>query len=264
MKDESSDARNAAAAAISVASPKRPMGMCTSRRAARSGSLANNSCSNGVFTGPGHSALTAHALPGELDAELPRHGEHAALRRRVADLARRRAHDGHERGRVDDRPFAAGQQVRQGVLAAQVHRRQVDALHALPRIESRFEDRVVVGRADAGVVAADVDPPVVAGHLGVEGFHFVGGRHIGLDEHAAHRSRHRTAGLLVEVNDGDRRTFAGEALAHRPPDPAGSSGDDRHPPNESTGIGGRVGHVCLSLLRSSTESCVVRIVLSPS
>ena len=58
MKDESSDARNAAAAAISVASPKRPMGMCTSRRAARSGSLANNSCSNGVFTGPGHSALT--------------------------------------------------------------------------------------------------------------------------------------------------------------------------------------------------------------
>ena len=32
--------------------------MCTSRRAARSGSLANSSCSSGVFTGPGQSALT--------------------------------------------------------------------------------------------------------------------------------------------------------------------------------------------------------------
>ena len=58
MNDESSDARKAAAAAISVASPKRPIGMCTRRRAARSGSLAKSSCSNGVFTGPGHSALT--------------------------------------------------------------------------------------------------------------------------------------------------------------------------------------------------------------
>src|ERR1700729_2433068 len=33
-------------------------GMCTNRRAARSGSLAYNSRSSGVFTGPGHSALT--------------------------------------------------------------------------------------------------------------------------------------------------------------------------------------------------------------
>ncbi len=58
MNDESSLARNATAAASSSGSANRPIGTCTSRRAARSGSLANSSCSSGVFTGPGHSALT--------------------------------------------------------------------------------------------------------------------------------------------------------------------------------------------------------------
>ena len=56
--EASSLARNATAAAISSGSAKRPVGMCTRRRAARSGSLANSSSSIGVRTGPGHSALT--------------------------------------------------------------------------------------------------------------------------------------------------------------------------------------------------------------
>ena len=43
MNEESSLAKNAAAAAISDASPKRPIGMWTRRRAARSGSLAKSS-----------------------------------------------------------------------------------------------------------------------------------------------------------------------------------------------------------------------------
>ena len=58
MNDASSLARNATAAASSSGSANRPIGTCTSRRAARSGSLANSSCSSGVLTGPGHSALT--------------------------------------------------------------------------------------------------------------------------------------------------------------------------------------------------------------
>ena len=58
MKLASSLARNATAAAISSARAKRPIGMCTSRRWARSGSAANSSCSSGVSTGPGHSAFT--------------------------------------------------------------------------------------------------------------------------------------------------------------------------------------------------------------
>ena len=39
-------------------SAKRPIGTWTSRRAACSGSFANSSCSSGVLTGPGQSALT--------------------------------------------------------------------------------------------------------------------------------------------------------------------------------------------------------------
>src|SRR6266545_1245656 len=58
MNEASSLARNATAAAISAGSANRPIGTCTSRRAARSGSLANSSISSGVATGPGHSALT--------------------------------------------------------------------------------------------------------------------------------------------------------------------------------------------------------------
>ena len=58
MKEDSSEARKIAALAISRASPKRPIGMWTSRRSAFSGSSANSSCSSGVFTGPGQSALT--------------------------------------------------------------------------------------------------------------------------------------------------------------------------------------------------------------
>ena len=58
MKLDSSDARKSTAFAISSGSPKRPIGTCTSRRAARSSSLANSSLSSGVLTGPGHRALT--------------------------------------------------------------------------------------------------------------------------------------------------------------------------------------------------------------
>src|SRR6266568_2898553 len=101
MNDASSLARNVTAAAISSASAKRPIGTCTRRRAARSGSLANSSCSIGVFTGPGHTALT----------RMP------------------------SRANLLD-----------GVLAAQVHRGQVDVLHAPPRVHVRREDRVVVRR----------------------------------------------------------------------------------------------------------------------
>ena len=157
MNDESSEARNAAAAAISEASPKRPMGMCTSRRAARSGSVAKSSCEQRRVDRTRAERVHPHPLAGELHAELARQGEHAALGSRVADLAGRRAHDGNERRGVDDRAPAAGEQVRDGVLAAQIDRREVDPLDALPRLEPGVEDGVVVGRADAGVVAADVD-----------------------------------------------------------------------------------------------------------
>ena len=58
MNEASSLARKATAAAISSARRTGPSGRAPAGAAARSGSLANSSCSSGVFTGPGHSALT--------------------------------------------------------------------------------------------------------------------------------------------------------------------------------------------------------------
>jgi hypothetical protein len=58
MNEASSLARKATAAAISEASANRPIGTCTRRRAARSGSAANSPVSSGVLTGPGHTAFT--------------------------------------------------------------------------------------------------------------------------------------------------------------------------------------------------------------
>ena len=73
-KLDSSEARNSTALAISSGSAKRPIGTCTSRLAARSSSLANSSLSSGVFTGPGHNALTrtpsrANWTPSSRDSE---------------------------------------------------------------------------------------------------------------------------------------------------------------------------------------------------
>ena len=57
MNEESSEARNSAARAISAASPKRPIGMCTRRRC-RFSSVSRNFISSSVRSGPGHRALT--------------------------------------------------------------------------------------------------------------------------------------------------------------------------------------------------------------
>ena len=69
MKLDSSEARKSTAFAISSGSPNRPIGTCTSRRAARSASLAKSSFSSGVLTGPGHSAMTR-----ELGVQFARDG----------------------------------------------------------------------------------------------------------------------------------------------------------------------------------------------
>ena len=124
------------------------------------------------------------------------------------------------------------------MLAAQVDRGEVDPLHALPGLEPGVEDGVVVGRADAGVVAADVDAAVAGGHLGVQGLHLVGGRDVGPDEHAVHRRGHGAAGVLVEVDHRHRGALGGEALAHGPADAAGAAGDDGHPVDQAAGVGG--------------------------
>ena len=101
MKEASSEARKAAADAISSGSAKRPIGTWTSRRAARSGSFANSSCRQGRVHRPGAEGVHSHALLGELHAELAGHRQDAALRGGVGHLRRGRSEDGDERGCVD-------------------------------------------------------------------------------------------------------------------------------------------------------------------
>ena len=60
-----------------------------------------------MFDRPGAERVDAHAAAGELDAELAREREHAALRGGVGDLRGRRAHHRHERRGVDHRAAAA-------------------------------------------------------------------------------------------------------------------------------------------------------------
>ena len=100
---------------------KRPIGTWTRRRAAFSGSLANSSCSSGVSTGPGQSALTRTPRRANSTPELARQREHAALRGGVGDLRHRRAHHGDERRRVDDRA-AAGRRAGAGCRACSTGR----------------------------------------------------------------------------------------------------------------------------------------------
>ena len=103
MNEASSLARNATAAAISSGSAKRPMGTWTRRRAARSGSLANNSFSmRGVHRSRAQ-GIDADTVAGELHTELPRHGQDAAFAGGVGDLRGGRAQHRHERSGVDDR-----------------------------------------------------------------------------------------------------------------------------------------------------------------
>ena len=96
MNDASSLARNATAAAISSGSANRPIGTCTSRRAARSGSLANSSMQQRRGDRPGAQRVDPDALAGELHAQLAGHRQHPALARGVGDLRGGRAHQRDE------------------------------------------------------------------------------------------------------------------------------------------------------------------------
>ena len=91
--DDSSLARNSAALTISRGFPSRPVGQCTCRRLNAAGSSPKIASRSGVSTGPGTERVDADAVASELDAELLRHRQHGALRRRVGDLRRRGTED---------------------------------------------------------------------------------------------------------------------------------------------------------------------------
>ena len=79
MKLDSSLARNRAALAISSARAKRPIGTCTRRRAACSGSVGVQLSQQRRVDRPGAERVDPDAAAGELDAQLAGQREHASL-----------------------------------------------------------------------------------------------------------------------------------------------------------------------------------------
>ena len=167
----------------------------------------------------GAERVDAHAAARELDPELARQRQHAALRRRVGDLRRRRAHHRHERGGVDHRAAAGLQQVRDAVLAAEEDRLQVDVLHPLPRLLGGVEDGGVVGGGDAGVVEQHVDRPELRAHARVQLADLVLVGDVDREREVAGR-------VVGEVDADDGGALVLEALDARRADPARGAGDD--------------------------------------
>ena len=178
---------------------------------------------------PGAQRVDPDALAGELHAELAAHREHAALARGVGDLRRRGAHHGDERRGVDDRAPALRAHVGQHGLAAQVDAGEVDLLHPAPGVEPGVEDRVVVGRGDAGVVEGDVDAAVrLVGLRRPSPSTCSGVGHVAAHVEPADLLGCGAAAFVVEVGDArPRAPSSANRRDGRQPDAAAAAGDDR-------------------------------------
>ncbi len=125
-------------------------------------------------------------------------------------------------------PLLLLEHVGQRRLAAQVDAGQVDLLHPAPGVEVGVEDRVVLGRGDAGVVERDVDRAVgvLRGPEQRVDLVLVGD----VDVHvrrAAELGRDLGAARVVEVADDDLGALLDEPPHRRQPDAGASAGDDR-------------------------------------
>ena len=127
--------------------------------------------------------------------------------------------------------------VGQHLLAAQVHAGEVDLLDATPGIDAGLQDRIVIGRRDAGVVECDIDTAVgVLGHLEHRG-DVVGTGDVGANEGATDFGRCSCTGCRLHVSDDDLGTLVGEASRGGQADATAATGDDGDASFESTALG---------------------------
>src|ERR687888_1191213 len=163
----------------------------------------------------------------ELNRELAGQREDGALRRRVGDLRRGRAHERDEGGDVDHRAAAALEQVRDAVFAAQEDALRVHVLYSRPGLGLGVEDRRVLRGHDPGVVVEDVDAAVAVGDRAVEAFDAlrVGDVHL-VEEGVAALGGGCLALLPGDVGDADACALGGEEERRLSADPAGRAGDD--------------------------------------
>lgn len=108
--------------------------------------------------GRGAQAVEAEALAGVDHGELAGEGKDGALGGRVGELRGSGAHDGDERGRVDDggARLLVAAQGEDGVLAAVPDTLDVDVLGQVPDGLGSVDGVVVLGVHDAGVVEKNV------------------------------------------------------------------------------------------------------------
>ena len=106
------------------------------------------------------------------DGQLPRHGQHGALARRVRQLRRRAPHQRDHAGRVDNAAgrLAVPPHAQHGVLAAEPHPLDVDGLCQVPHLLRRVDRVGVVGVHDACVIIHNVNaaPGVEASDRGFD------------------------------------------------------------------------------------------------
>jgi hypothetical protein len=119
--------------------------------------------------------------------------------------------------------------VRDRVLAAEEDARRVDLQHALPRVQAGDEDRVVVGRRDAGVVERDVDSPVPFRHPVEERPDGLLVADVAGDELAAHLVGGGLAGLRRDVDADHLGSLGRKPSRGGQPDAAPGAGDDGDP-----------------------------------
>ncbi len=131
--DASSDARNAAADAISSGRPKRPS-MCASRYCSRTCCMPSSPMTDsniGVSMNPGTDAVGAHADAPVVDGEVLREQHDPALRR-VVRAAALGALDALDAGDVDEASRLLLDHVRERVLAHEERAGEVDADRRAP------------------------------------------------------------------------------------------------------------------------------------
>src|SRR5258708_26374834 len=119
--------------------------------------------------------------------------------------------------------------MREHVLAAQVDGGQVDLLDPAQRVDSGGQDRVVVGRGDAGVIERDVDPAELGGDRVEKVAHVLLAGDVSGDEAPAHLVGSGLPGALVDVDGDDPGALRGHPAGTGQPDAAASSGDDGNP-----------------------------------
>src|SRR5262249_29327066 len=130
---------------------------------------------------------------------------------------------------VDDGPATRLEQMRDAVLATEIHALRVHGLDAVPRVGLGDEYRVVVGGHDAGVVVEHVDMAVTVFGRGVHRLHAVRVADVRLKEESTPTpARGLLPRLASNVGDAHARAFGREQDRGLAAYAAGRAGDNRN------------------------------------